>query len=142
SGTPSAIAGWAIIRASWPPPITAMRGERSVAGTTGTLCQARPRDVLRQDGRPSAGAQASAGVGHPGRLVRLESEPAAPDRGDQLRPAGVVAELAAHPAEVDVDRLRRGPEGHAPHVAHQLLARHHRAGAGDQGVDEVELLAR
>src|SRR4029079_11559402 len=71
----------------------------------------------------------------------LEPEAATPDGADQHRPAGVVAELAAYPAEVHVDGLRRRPEARAPDVAHQLVAAHDVARTGGQGVEQVVLLA-
>src|SRR6476620_10077929 len=117
SGRPSAMSGCAIIRASCPPPMTARVG----AGW---------------DTRASVVKRSARGV------AGLEAQPLAADRGDQLRPPAVVTELAAHPPEVDVDGLRGGPEGDAPDVAHELLAGDHRAGPGDQGMHEVEFLAR
>src|ERR1041384_2906402 len=92
-GMPIAAAGSAIIRASWPPPITARVG----ASTPETL-----RGVV----------------------LGLEPQSLAADGGDQAWVPAVVAELAAYPAEVDVDGLRRGPERRVPHLAHQLVAAH------------------
>src|SRR6201999_95299 len=100
----------AIIRASWPPPITARVG----ASTRRTLG---------------------------GAVLGLEPQSLPADRGDQPRVPAVVTELAAYPAEVDVDGLRRGPEGRVPHVAHQLVAGDDRACALHQHQHQVELLA-
>ena len=93
----------AIIRASWPPPMTA-----------------RVRSELGHGGQRSEGG-CGRSISAPGSLG-LEAQALAADRGDQLGLPAVVAELAAHPAEVDVDGLRGGPEGRVPDLAHQLVA--------------------
>src|SRR5689334_15913863 len=105
--------------------MTAMRGAGS--GTPAPY-RARPPSAV-------AGLSGDDGCG------RLEAETLPAHRGDQRGVAGVVAELAAHPPEVDVDGLRGGPERRVPDVAHQLVPGHHRPRPGDQRADQVELLA-
>src|SRR5690349_6546861 len=89
SGRPSAIAGCAIIRASWPPPMTA-----SVGADTRTGYRPPP-------GRRAARAR-RAGSGDRDR-PELEPQALAADRRDQVRMPAVVADLAADPAQVHVD---------------------------------------
>ena len=74
SGMPSAAAGSAIIRASWPPPMTARVGcglGHAVSVVSGSTALS---------------------------VLGLEPQPLPADRGDQPRVPAVVAELAAHPA--------------------------------------------
>ena len=98
--------------------------------------QAGPRGDARGGRREVAASWRS------GQLAGLEPQALPTDRGDQGGVARVVAELAAYPAEVHVDRLRRGPERRVPDLTHQLVARDDLAGVGHQRVHEVELLAR
>src|SRR5688572_33190545 len=90
-GSPSAIAGWAISRASWPPPMTASVGARCepVEDTTGAYRRAA-----------RAWRPAGAGSAHDGAGRGLEAQAASAVRGDQGGVAGVVVELATQPAEV------------------------------------------
>src|SRR3954467_12806209 len=110
---PRAAAGSAIIRASWPPPTTATTG----ATATGASYDARDspgltrRSVGKPRNRSSGGAclgrvDGAQDVGR-ARRIQLETESVPSHRGDQARAARVVAELAADPAQVHVDRLRR-----------------------------------
>src|SRR3954451_12203264 len=120
SGMPMAAAGSAIIRASWPPPTTATVGAVSDPGLT--------RDSVGARGPASdCGRLRRHRDAVPGR-AGLETESGTTHRGDQRRLAGVVAELAADPPEVDVDGLRRRPEGGVPDREHQLVARDDVAG--------------
>ena len=91
----------------------------------------------RPRGQPRAGGQRGSHRG-----CGLEAQALTSNRRDQGRVPGVVTELAAYPAEVHVDGLRRRPERRAPDVAHQLVTGDDLAGARYQGAQEVELLAR
>src|SRR4249919_3176190 len=139
SGIPRAAAGSAIIRASWPPPTTATTGASGWAWVT--------RDSVGGVVRSRATGSDSSRLGRPhgsrvaGRLD-LEPQPVAADGGDQARLARVVAELAADPAEMDVDRLRRRPERGVPDGEHQLVAGDDSPSPLHQVVQEVELFAR
>src|SRR3954454_19914690 len=132
---PRAAAGSAIIRASWPPPTTATVGAAGSPGLT-------RRSVVARGPRSDRGRLGRAyGVGVARRLG-LEPEAVATDRGDQAGLARVVAELAADPAEVHVDGLRRRPEGGVPDRVHQLVTGHDSAGPLHEEMQQVELLAR
>src|SRR4249919_1376300 len=139
SGIPRAAAGSAIIRASWPPPTTATTGASGWAWVT--------RDSVGGVVRSRATGSDSSRLGRPhgsrvaGRLD-LEPQPVAADGGDQARLARVVAELAADPAEMDVDRLRRRPERGVPDGEHELVARDDSTRMLHEVMQEVELLAR
>src|SRR3954449_4283611 len=106
SGMPMAAAGSAIIRASWPPPTTATVGAVWDPGLT--------RDSVGAGARASDRSRVRRHLGAVPRRIALEPEARATHRGDERRLARVVAELAADPPEVDVDRLRRGPEVGVP----------------------------
>src|SRR5687768_16300068 len=129
------MAGWAIIRASWPPPMTASVGARCepVEDTTGAYATG-PAVVAAV---PSSVPPVLAGHCVGG---RLEAEPAAAVGGDERGLARVVPELAAQPPQVHVDGLRVGVERRLPHVGHQLAAGDDVARARHEGVQELELL--
>src|SRR5689334_59813 len=128
NGRPSAIAGCAIIRASWPPPMTASVGADTRTGY--------------RRGRRRGPARCAVRRSEDGDGAELETEPLAAHGGDQVRVAAVVADLAADPAQVDVDGLRGGPEPRRPDVLHELVAADDGARVGDELVEEVVLLAR
>src|SRR4249919_312341 len=113
SGMPRAAAGSAIIRASWPPPTTAMTGASGWAALT--------RDSVEVERRSDRGGLGGTYDARVARGLELEAQPVAAQGGDQVRAARVVAELAAYPAQVDVDGLRRGPERGVPDRHHQLV---------------------
>src|SRR3954452_2376010 len=138
SGMPSAAAGSGIIRASWPPPTTATRGAVGAAGSPGLT---RRTVVARGCGSDRGRLRRAYGVGVARRLG-LEAQAVTAHRGDQLRLAGVVAELAADPAQMHVDGLGRRPEGRVPDRVHQLVTRHHGTGPLHEEMQQVELLAR
>jgi hypothetical protein len=52
----------------------------------------------------------------------------------------VIAQLAAQPGDVHVQRLRRRPPFRVPDLAHDLLAGHHFSRVAQQYPEEVELL--
>ena len=106
---PSAAAGSAIIRASWPPPMTATTGRESVGG--------RDRRELSADGALSRAGEPSSGWRR-GRPAGSVSKRRPRPRIVVIRCGrrAVVAELAADPPEVDVDGLRRRPERRVPHL--------------------------
>src|SRR3954447_16233125 len=86
-------------------------------------------------------------AGGPGALRRdllgsAEAEADAAHRVQVARARGVVAELAAQPADVRVERLRRAEPVLVPHARHQVLADHGPAGGAHQLRQQVELLAR
>src|SRR4051794_22858454 len=124
SGMPRAAAGSASIRASWPPPTTATRGAVGAAGSAGLT----RRSVVARGRGSDRGCLGGAHGARIARRLGLEPEPVAAHRGDQAGLAGVVAELAADPAEVHVDGLGRRPEGGVPDREHQVVARHDRTG--------------
>src|SRR5262249_29727460 len=114
-GMPSAAAGSAIIRASWPPPTTATTGpdpcgtSYDVRDSPGLTRRSVGAAVSRGSGGTSLRRRRRAqGVGG-ARSLGLEPEAVAPDGGDQRGLARVVTQLAADPTEVDVDGLRRRP---------------------------------
>ena len=74
--------------------------------------------------------------------MSLESQTGAADGCDQSGASGVVAQLAADPAKVHVDGLRRGPVLGVPDLAHQLSAGHDLTGSDHQAVQQIELLSR
>ena len=55
---------------------------------------------------------------------------------------GGLAELAAQPRQVDVDRLVRPAVRLAPHLGEELTARHHLGRAAGEVGEQVELEAR
>src|SRR5690606_5087203 len=73
-------------------------------------------------------------------LPGLEPEAHAAHGRDVARRVGVVAQLATQPRDVHVERLRGPARGGRPHLAHQRLARHARAGLADQHAQQLELL--
>src|ERR1700721_4337083 len=70
----------------------------------------------------------------------LEPEPDATHGGDVAGTVRVIAELAAQPGNVHVERLGRGPPLGPPDVPHQLLPGDHLARVPDQRPEQVELL--
>src|SRR5206468_463744 len=72
--------------------------------------------------------------------VALKAEPDAPDRGDVPGAVRVVAELAAQPGNVHVERLGRGPPLRVPDLAHDLLPGDHLARVAQQDPEQVEFL--
>src|SRR6266487_5196355 len=73
-------------------------------------------------------------------VAALKAEPDAPDRGDVPGAVRVVAELAAQPGNVHVERLGRGPPLRVPDLAHDLLPGDHLARVAQQDPEQVEFL--
>ena len=75
-------------------------------------------------------------------LGRAEAEADAAHGLEVVRVLGRLAELAAQPADVDVERLGGAEPVLVPHAVHQLLAGDDAAGVADELGEQVELLAR
>src|SRR5580704_9624605 len=95
---------------------------------------ARPVDRAGPDraGPDRAGPAAS--------VAAFKAEPDAADRGDVPGAVRVVAELAAQPGNVHVERLGRRPPLGVPDLAHDLLAGDHLARLAQQDPQQVEFL--
>src|SRR4051794_28676031 len=69
--------------------------------------------------------------------VAVEAVADTADGGDPARTAGLLAELAAHGVDVDVERLRRAPPVLVPHVVDELLAGDDGAGVAGEPLEHV-----
>src|SRR5271170_4325539 len=79
-------------------------------------------------------------VAPPGLVAAFKAEPDAANRGDVPGAVRVVAELAAQPGNVHVERLGRSPPLRVPDLAHDLLAGDHLARVAQQDPEQVEFL--
>src|SRR5271170_5407390 len=79
-------------------------------------------------------------VAPPGLVAAFKAEPDAADRGDVAGRVRVVAQLAAQPGDVHVERLGGGPPLRVPYLAHDLLAGDDLARVAEQDPQQVELL--
>src|SRR5215470_2531139 len=73
-------------------------------------------------------------------ITPLEAEPDAAHGGDVARAVRVVAQLAAEPGDVHVERLGRAPPLAVPDLPHDLFPGDHLPGVVHQHTQQVELL--
>src|SRR6266849_6778520 len=73
-------------------------------------------------------------------VAAFKAESDAPDRGDVPGAVRVVAELAAQPGDVHIERLGGRPPLRVPDLAHDLLAGDHLARVAQQDPEQVEFL--
>src|SRR5580704_7429121 len=112
----------------------------SRAGTptmrTATIATAKLENhSLLRTGHPAARL-----AGPAASVAAFKAEPDAADRGDVPGAVRVVAELAAQPGNVHVERLGRRPPLGVPDLAHDLLAGDHLARLAQQDPQQVEFL--
>src|SRR3954454_8069769 len=117
---------------------SASRSRRPVASVRVWRASTIPRGMPRMS--TAATAMSPVETMSRRRISGLEAEADATDGDDALRVARVVADLAAQPRDVHVERLRRAEPVLVPDLGHDVLAPDGMSGAAHQQGEEVELL--
>src|SRR5918994_3173525 len=104
--------------------------------------RARPARARAGTRTRRAAGRAGSCVGLGLRLGRGEAEADAADCMEVARRGGIVPELPAQSADVDVERLGRAEPVRVPDLLEQALAADDAAGLPRQQLEHLELLAR